>query len=429
MGKKIEGVRPTQTKTKHQILSAYLKNWMGIIFWGVKKAPVTLRQHPHFVYVDAFAYTGKYTKGDIDDPNSKPVYGSPIIGIQQLDQFAQYARDEAFPITRNVILLEKDINTYKKLLATLDEVGVGDRVRETTDFHNLRDGEIAVANVDATRMGPALAQYTNQDYTWSFYLLDPYGGSGIPYDFVNQIVSGPRHDVMINFIYLAFLRELALVLKPDEKLSAREWKKIEIWARVFGEKRWTEVYTNYQYQVDKEYGPGLDKNKVTHLMVTKYADVLRDMDRTITVKTIDLQFSEKERTMLYLFLTTHDPTGALVMNKVLHEAQLLELSIRAQVSLAKRVRAGQPTLFDYEDVRKESVTPKLPRPKVAEVEKTLIDMFAGKRVSLKQIYHEMTDTDFFPSEVKKAIRSLRKKNRAEFSGNKLSIRTRIIFHK
>ncbi len=428
MGKKPKEIRSTQTKVKHQILEAYLKKWGSIIFWGIKtKAPKRIVHRPHFVYIDAFSSTGKFPKGDIDNPNSGPVYGSPIIGIRQLDQFAQYARNENFPIRRNVILVEKNVDTYRNLLNTLDEVGVGDRVRETTDFSSLRDGEIAVANEDVTKMGQALTDYTNQDYTWAFYLLDPYGGSGIPYDFVQQIVSGPRHDVMINFVYLSFLRDLSRVLKSDEKLSVMEQSKIDTWARVFGEERWMDVDMGYQYDTNAEYGPGMSKDEATQRAVMKYGATLQDIDSDIAVKTIALQFPEKERTMLYLFLTTHDPTGALAMNEVLHEARLLEKDIRSRVRIAKRVRMGESLLPGLEEAIMQTDTPEGPRPETNEIENELMDRLAGQKVTLKQVYHALVDTDFFPSEVKKAIRSLRRKTLADFTGNRLTNRTRIVF--
>lgn len=427
MGKKSKNIRSTQTKVKHQILEAYLERWMGIIFWGIKKSPVTIVQRPHFVYVDAFSYTGKYPEGDIDNPNSGPVYGSPVIGIQQLDQFAQYARKENFPIRRNVILLEKDTDTYRNLLSTLDEIGVGDRVRETTDFHSLHDGEIAVANVDATEMGQVLTDYTDQNYTWAFYLLDPYGGSGIPYDFVRQIVSGPHHDVMINFIYLAFLRDLALVLKPDEELSPAEKKKISLWSNVYGENEWTGVYVDYQFNIDTTYGRGMSKDEATRIAASRYADVLQSMDQDITVKTIALQFPDRDRIMLYLFLTTHDPTGALAMNEVLYKANLLEQEIRQKVRLEKRIRdSGQAMLPGLAKAFMEEQIDKTPRPDVVEIEEELISRFSGKRINLRTIYRGLVDTDFFPSEIKKALQRLRKKKIVDYPG-KLTNRTYITF--
>lgn len=426
MGKNIN-TRPTQTKVKHQILEAYLKAWMGIIFWGVNKPPARIRHAPHFIYVDAFAYKGKYSEGDIDSASKEPVYGSPIIGIQKLDKFAEYASAQGMPVTTNAILLEKDRKIYRALLETLHEVGVGHRIRETTDFHTLRNREIAVANVDSTIMARRLTSYTTKDrYTYSFYLLDPFGGSGIPYDFVQEIVSGPRHDVMINFVYLRFLRDMGLIIKSKNQSSFAEQRR-DTWKRVFGKRVWNAILSGYGINTNTDSGKA--KDEAIQLMVDRYKEALENMDPEIAVKMITLQFPDKDRAMLRLFLTTHDPTGALTLNKVLYDAKLLEREIRQRVRLAKRLRTGQLILPGLEQELQQSAFQKMPRPDIEEIESEVVKLFAGETTKLRSVYRALVDTDFFPEEVKKAIRSLREKGCADYDGNKLINETVITFRK
>jgi len=417
-----DDVRPTQTKVKHQILDEYLKAWTGIIFWGIRHSRKFVSTSPRFVYVDAFSFKGKYTGGDMDSPRKDSVYGSPVIGIQRLDKFTKYASKNGMPVITNVILLEKNPETYQLLKETLEEIGVGHRVRETTDFGSLRNGEIAVANVDATKMGDKLIAYTSQQYIWSFYLLDPWGPSGIPYEFVQKIVSAPRHDVMINFIYIAFQKNLGLIRK--QQLGPREQSKLDLWEKVFGPEIWSKIVYAYR---NKLLTGKREKTEVTQGSVVKYLDTLQSMDPEIAVKLTALQFPDKRREMLYLFLTTHDPTGALKLNEVLAEARLLEFELRHRARIAKPIRRGQMSLFPFDEISSGIESLDSSRPDIEEIGNTIMKLFAGQTVQLKYIYKKLADTDYFPGEVQKTLKILRRKKRANFEGSALSNRTWITF--
>lgn len=419
-----DDVRPTQTKVKHQILGEYLKAWTGIIFWGIKNTRKSVSNPPHFVYVDAFSFKGKYMGGDMDTSSKEPVYGSPVIGIQQLDEFTNYASKNGMPITRNIILLEKDPNNYQILKETLIEIGVGHRVRETVDFDTLHDGEIAIANVDATVMGLELTTYTDQPFTWSFYLLDPWGPSGIPYDFVQRIVSAPRHDVMVNFIYIAFQKNLGLIGKKE--LRPADQKKLDLWEKVFGQEIWKLIVYNYEndYLLEER-----DMSEAARRAVAKYVNTLQSMDSKITVKMIALQFPDKAREMLYLFLTTHDPTGALKLNEILAGARLSEFELRHRARIARPIRSGQLSFWSIDEMSNGVESQDLPRPDITEIGKKVTDLFADQLVTLGQIYKALVETDYFPSEIQKTLRNLRKAKQVEFEGNSLTNRTEIRFCK
>lgn len=417
-----DNVRPTQTKVKHQILGEYLKAWTGIVFWGIKNRRAPVPSPPHFVYVDAFSFRGKYSGGDMDTSSKEPVYGSPVIGIQRLDEFASYAARNDMPITRNIILLEQNPDNYQMLKETLVEVGVGDRVRETTDFGSLRNGEIAIANVDATVMGNELTTYTNRPFTWSFCLLDPWGPKGIPYDFVQRIVSAPRHDVMVNFIYIAFQKNLGLVGKKG--LRSADQNRLDHWEKAFGQGIWTSIVHEYENEYllrDR------DTAEATRMAVAKYRDTLQSMDSEIAAKMIALQFPDKAREMLYLFLTTHDPTGALKLNEILAAARLSEFELRHRARIARPMRTGQLSLLSIDEMSEGIQSQDLPRPDVTEIEQSMVDRFAGQDVTRRQIYKALVETDYFPSEIDKALRNLRKVKQVKFDGKSLTNRTTISF--
>ncbi len=208
--------RNTQTRVKHEILSKYLDTWGGII---VNSLSTKKHSYPyHFVYVDCFSFSGKYV-GESEDVvrgrTPSPVYGSPIIGIRALDKLSQYAKKMGVRISTNTILIEREKPIYENLLRTLQEAKFDKRVRKTDNFTALKSGEIALINADSTKMGEKLTAYTVQKNTWAFYLIDPYGPSGIPYGFVKQIITQENHDVMINFIYEDLLRKTGMAVKDN----------------------------------------------------------------------------------------------------------------------------------------------------------------------------------------------------------------------
>src|SRR5260370_35592475 len=82
--------RPTQTKVKNTILENYLKAWGGIIINGLNKRLRDL----HLGYIDCNASYGRFN-GELEDTltnrQTQPIFGSPIIGIKELDSLAGWA--------------------------------------------------------------------------------------------------------------------------------------------------------------------------------------------------------------------------------------------------------------------------------------------------------------------------------------------------
>lgn len=196
--------RKTQTRVKHEILDSYLRKWGYIISKGIRNTFKKLESQGRpfqirFAYIDCFSSTGLYAP---EDQSDKPVYGSPVIGIQALEHIRDYARDKiGFTPDIVSILFERERKRYDALLKTLDMAGYGPIVRQTKNFFGLNSGEIATVNGDSNDYVESLLAFTGQDYTWAFYLLDPQGPSGIPLDVVAPIIARDRTDVMINVIY------------------------------------------------------------------------------------------------------------------------------------------------------------------------------------------------------------------------------------
>jgi three-Cys-motif partner protein len=436
--------RNTQTRVKHEILAKYLDTWGGIIVSGLIHARPKVRR---FVYVDCFSFIGRYSgekEDEIQKREMKEVFGSPIIGINALDKLIEHSKRMGIDIRANTILVEKDKKYFSGLKETLGIAGFEDRVQETKNFSSLRNGEIAIVNDDATLIADDLLAFTTQPDTWAFYLIDPFGPSGIPFDFVKKIVSKEKHDVMINFIYEDLLRKTGMCLK--ERPTHNEKQLVEHWTNAFGGEWWKDIARQTLLQENdanerflseslEEYGDSIVVNPENIIevkeqkFVSAYRDVLYSMDKSLAIKLVNLRFGDKERTMFYLFLTTHDPSGALELNKILYEAKYLEYELRHRLNTAKKNAppANQMFLIPPDEIKVPEYE-KIPRPSVEEIATNILQILQGQKLSRKEVYYALVNTEYFPAEIDKALRLLRRQEKAKFDGD-LGHRTVIRFSK
>jgi hypothetical protein len=148
------------------------------------------------------------------------------------------------------------------------------------------------------------------------------------------------------------------------------------------------------------------------------------MDPTIAIKLIALQFPDKARTMFYLFLTTHDPTGALALNEILFKAKLLEYELRYELVYLKQKPKNQLSLLD--PVEFLPINPTLIKPNIETISNEIYKLFQGKTLSLKDIYMGLIDTLYFKSDINKSLIILKKQGKLKYNGN-LANRTIIKF--
>lgn len=436
--------RSTQTQVKHEILTRYLDTWGGIILRGLIHSKY---QHTwRFIYVDCFAYRGKYL-GDKEnifrnDNLAGQVCGSPIIGIRALDKLAEYAASLGVQIVTNSILIEKDPNIYQDLKKTLDECGLHNRIQETNIFSSLQNSEIALINADVTTLGGQLVKYTNEKGSWAFYFIDPYGGSGIPFDFVKKVINGERHDVMINLIYEDLVRKTGMVL--NNNINPQLKQLVDYWKTAYGTNIWDqnvikgiEEINDHRNLKEALNSIPLDDMENTDLLtdeqlvekrkkllIESYQQALRSMDPNIAIKLSALQFPDKDRTMFYLFLTTHDPTGALAINQILYDAKLLEYELKYRYNILRRIPCGQMSLWNpVENIPEQSSEQ---RPTIDEIANEIFRCLKGQCLTKRQVYMNLIDTLYFPREVEKALGLLIKQGRVTFNG-KLTHSTQLQF--
>jgi three-Cys-motif partner protein len=396
-----------------------LQAWGGIILSGISRSSV---RDAHFAYVDANAYRGWYP-GDqsdvIDHASGGVVYGSPIIGIEVLDELVAFAKEKySIRLQVNVILVEKDGQIFGELVEALRQKGYSSRLLiNPTNLATIAGKQIATINDDSTTIVDRLVDFTSSGKKFSFYFLDPFGASGIPLSYVDKVITRPRHDVMINFPYLDLHRKTGLTQKPDLSIGLEQ--RLRDCDRMFGHNRWRTVASQMDAVIDQYKSLDLEQH-----LVDSYRESLASIDPDLAVKSIRLRFPDRERTMYYLFLTTHDPTGALAMNELLWKAKLMENELRWQL---REVRvAGQKQLLLFHTPAPPPRDQPEIRPSKEEIANHISQMLHGRLLLLRDVYRLLADELYFANEIKSALRFLRAQKRLEFTGD-LRNRTELKF--
>ncbi len=415
--------RALQTKIKHQILEEYIAAWGGIIVNGAAHHAASAQQRGaafevHLIYVDANAFAGRYDgeqEEEIAGRIPTTVYGSPIIGIQALDKIAAWAETRGVKVRTNTILVEIDPHTFGELRTSLLMAGFAARVKMTDKFSTLRDGEIAMVNADCLAAMPAIVRYTQGGRAFSLYFLDPYGPKALPGNYVAEVIAKPRHDVIINMPYQDLHKKTGLARK--EGRTAAEEQVLNNYDRMFLDPGWRDIGRRLDRDDiwDELAGVPVLRNagSVELELVDRYRSTLQAIDETLAVKAIGLQFSDHERTMFYLYLTTHDADGALAINKILMAANLEEHELRWKLWQTKQEQAHQTTMmFDTTAFAPPPAQPKRLEPK--DIAEKLYALLKGQRLTRKQVNSALADTPYFSGEITRALTQLRQDGRAVY---------------
>lgn len=414
--------RDVQTQVKHIILSEYLGTWAGIILNG--KAGVAcsqaLRGRPfqaRLVYVDGFSYKGRY-EGDTTDvmlngTPSLPTWGSPILGIQALDKAQKFAvQKHEFHTDIATILVEDDDDDFLDLQESLRLAGFEQRVLLNPPVIAPPDGKISLRQGNFLTYAEPILGYIAQPYTNALLLLDPYGPKGLPYATVSRIVAHQDADVMINLPYQDLHKKLGYLLNEGGRPG--DHALLANYDAMFGTVEWRTIAT----RVKAEVPPAEQTERFEEELANFYLERLRAADPTLVVKNIRLQFPDKERTMFYLYLTTHDPTGALALNKILYDANLSQYALKWNRQQAKWMheshQEGQLTLFDT-GMDKGAPPPLGEHPfDIDQLAGEIGRLFAHQQPKLRDIYAALASSDYFVLEVERALRLLKRKKLIAF---------------
>jgi len=405
--------REPQTQIKHEILAEYLDTWSGIITSGLYSTYQKFKRSGkpfdvHFVYVDCFAFSGKYEK------DGNRAYGSPVIGIEALDKIKQHTETNfGYPVTTNVILAEKEPKTYQELLETLNEKGYINRVVESPDLRELNHGDIALFRGDYSEYIDEILDYTSE-YTWSLYLLDPYGSPG-ELSIIKQVVTQRRTDAIIYFPYNDLQKKLGSV--ENDNPEHIHHKHLQYYDAMFGSKDWREVVFSYSKLLEE--GFQIEARNLTDYampqLVDKYEQLLLDADPDLTIKKIPLRMKTHDRPLYYLYLTTRDPTGALSLNKILDSARLQERLFREE---HRQMKKRTKSLFDMDTMLEleDTTTSREPEVDAENLAIGIYNICRGQQMTYRDVLRKYANSPYYPEDLKKAVGVLKKRKQIEYKG-------------
>lgn len=201
------------TKVKHILLEKYLAAWIPILGkWNTK-----------ICYFDGFAGRGEYYKST----GEVLALGSPIIALQVanrlLEQCSERRRKPYFD-EFICVAIEKDKDNFNNLEKVLE--------REKTNIKNWRKITVIKENGEFANVINDIFKHLGKEkgvLVPSFFFVDPFGFSGIPYRIIEQILSNPKTEVFFTFMVRDISRFIQLNELKDtfnELFGTDNWKNI-----------------------------------------------------------------------------------------------------------------------------------------------------------------------------------------------------------
>ena len=304
--------RPAQTRVKHEVLDQYSGAWAGIIVNGVTNSQAA-RQSSFvldLVYVEGFAGFGRYD-GDNDQPeNRTAVWGSPVIGIRQLEAAAKSGRDRGIAVRVSGILVDQnDQGQIQELEENLRAAGMVTPIARVPNASEIRKGRVNLISGDfRDHVNGIVNSIQPADFVLAF--LDPYGES-MRMDSLTRVLGRRRTDSIVLFPTARVDRLGGSVAKPPEHRDQQEDSNIQRINHLYGHEEWQKIAINQELtREERELG-----------YVNLYRSRVKAIDEGLWVKNIALRFAEIDREAYSLLLTTRDADGGMRMNELLRKAE------------------------------------------------------------------------------------------------------------
>ena len=287
------------TKAKHEILKRYLHAWTAIL--GSGKFPLIL-------YVDGFSGPGRYANGED---------GSPAIALR-----AALAHGQRIKSKVRFQFIEENAERAAMLEQVISEIDRPDSfaVRITNGTFEAGMKEI---------LGWCKANRQSLPSTFAF--VDPFGWTGAPFALVQEILSHPSCEVMINFMYE----------ETNRFLSHRD--QDENFDQLFGTDDWKPLV-----QIKK----ATERRQAIHALYQKQLQSVAKFVRSFEMR------NEKDATDYFLFFATNNATG----HKKMKEA-MWTVDQSGEFTFSDATNPGQALLFG--------------KPNLAALRAEIVRKFAG----------------------------------------------------
>lgn len=336
------------TRVKHELLRKYLYAW--IIKLG--------KFHRKILFFDGFAGRGEY----IDESTGKILtIGSPIIALQLADKLLQACEQKGRPPYFDkfiCIAIEKDEENFKNLQSVIS------REKENIRFKN--NIEIQLINDEFANVVDNVVKEVGEKITPSFFFIDPFGFSGVPFEAVKKILFLQRTEIFFTFMTRDINRFLGLP-KVEKHLDA-----------LYPTSEWREIYKEKNWQ------------RRDQQLVDLYLKSLHEVAKVKYTLAFKVCMDARYQSLYHLIYATNHFDGLKIMKDIMHKQGAS--GEFAWLGPKESQYRYQQKLFDED---------------IPSLKKYLLERFAGDTKTFEEILEETyQDTRFVESQYRQALKEL-----------------------
>lgn len=278
------------TRVKHILLEKYLTAWI----------PILGRYNPKICYFDGFAGKGEYVDRAL---------GSPIIALKVADKLSSYFGKLI------CFFVEKDESNFKNLKEVLE--------REKSSIENWQKIEIVKKNDEFANVIDGIFKHLGKGVLVpSFFFVDPFGFSGIPFRIIEQILSNPKTEVFFTFM----VRDISRFIQLNELKDT--------FNELFGTDKWKNI---------------LKSSKRPEIaLIDLYREQLHEVANVEYSWPFRVCTSEKVQTLYYLLHANNNDKGHYIMKSIMfNQSARGDFAYLGPEDIATR---SQMRLFDIHDI-------------------------------------------------------------------------------
>jgi len=343
------------TKVKHILLRKYLVAWI----------PILGRRNPQICYFDGFAGRGECT-----DRTS----GSPLIALEVADSLSHYfGKLTCFFIEKepeNFKNLEKVLERERLKIQSWQKIKVE---KENDEFANVINGIFEYLEKEKSILAP------------SFFFVDPFGFSGIPFTAIKKILENPKTEVFFTFM----VRDIARFIQLPELEN--------IFNKLFGTNKWRNILDSSQ--------------KPEIALINLYREQLHEAANAGYSWPFRVCTSEKVQTLYYLLHVTNNFKGHSIMKNIMFN-QSAEGNF-AYLGPEEVIARTQMRLFDIHSIQ--------------DLKEYLLERFKEKILGYEEIQEQVctpwyTEPPYIDKHYRKALKELEKEGKVKV--NRITSKTK-----
>jgi spore photoproduct lyase len=339
------------TRVKHELLRKYLCAW--IIKLG--------KFHRKVLFFDCFAGRGEY----IDENTGKVLtVGSPIIAIKLADKLLQSCEQNSRQSYFDKFIcfaIEKDGDNFRNLQEVVSREKDNIKFKDNVDiqlindeFANVVDKLVEMVKEESVQIAP------------SFFFIDPFGFSGVPFEAVKNILCMPKTEIFFTFMNRdinRFLESPQVEMHLDALYPTSEWR---------------EIYKKENWQ---------ERDKA---LLDLYLKSLHEVAKVRYIWTFRVCMDEKYQTLYYLIHATNHFDGLKIMKDIMHNQGAS--GEFAWLGPKESLYRHQQKLFDEE---------------IPSLKNYLLTRFSGNTKTFEEILEETyQDTRFVEKQYREALKKL-----------------------